>query len=207
MEEKIIDINDLVLFLAGTAMKPLLKDELWQNYGYGERPKKGAVWVKMFPKKFELENYITKAVLTMGMIDVLNGIKKSKVSQDTKLLISIGVVDQFLTTTEHLFTPDSFMDDLSITYVSYLKCDKSKLHEPLILKAKNILNRKDFAKFMVGTIQLLAMEHADDYLLKSDYLRDVIDKSILTEAKLKISMPEEMYRKYGDLLSKQILNI
>lgn len=207
MEHKIVDINELVIFLAGTAMQPLLKDDLWQCYGYGKRPKTGNILNKMFPKKYELENFISKEVLTMSLIDVLNGIKKSKVSSDTKLLISIGVIDQFLSTTQHLFTPDSFMDNLFTSYTSFLKCDKSKLHEPIILKAKDILDKKDFAKFMVGTIKLLAMEHADDYLLKSDYFRDAIDKSsLLAETKLKIEMPEEMYKKYGALLSKKILN-
>lgn len=207
MEDKPTDINDLVLFLAGTAMQPLLKDDLWQCYGYRKRPKKGAIFNKMFPKKYELENFISKEVLTMSLIDVLNGIKKSKVSSDTKLLISIGVIDQFLSTTQHLFSPDSFMDNLFVSYASYLKSDKSRLHEPIIVKSKDVLVKKDFAKFMVGTIKLLAMEHADDYLLRSDYFRDVIDKSPKpSEVKLKIEMPE-MYKKYGNMILEKILNI
>lgn len=74
MGKKSTDINDLVVFLAGTAMKPLLNDEIWQNYGYKKRPRKGNIWNRVFPKKFELENLITKEVLTMGLIDVLTGI-------------------------------------------------------------------------------------------------------------------------------------
>jgi len=206
MEEKTTDVNNLVLFLAGTAMRPLLQDDLWQCYGYANRPKSGAILSKMFPKKFELENFISKEVLTMSIIDVLNGIKKSKASSDTKLLISIGVIDQFISTTKHLFSPESFMDNLFVSYDSYLKCDKSKLHEPIIIKSKSVLDKKDFAKFIVGTIKLLAMEHADDYLLKSDYFRDTIDKSTkLSEVKLKVEMPE-MYKKYGNMISDKILN-
>jgi hypothetical protein len=205
MKNKIIDINDLVVFLAGTGMKPLLNDEIWQCYGYKKRPRKGDIWYKMFPKKFELENFITKEILTMGLIDVLNGIIKSTEASDTKLLISIGVIDQFLSTTKHLFPSDSFMENLFSSYASFLKSDKSKLHEPVILKAKDVLNKKDFAKFMVGTIKLLAIEHADDFLLKSDYIKGVIEKSSI-ENKLKISMPDEIYKKYAALLSEKILN-
>ncbi len=205
MENKTADINDLVLSLTVMAMKPLLNDEVWQCYGYNKRPKHGNIWNKLFPKMFALENFISREILTMGLIDVLNGIKKSAETLDTKLIISIGVVDQFLSTTKHMFPSDLFMENLFSTYASYLKSEKSKIHEPVILKAKDILDKKDFAKFMVGTIRLLAIEHADDFLLKSDYIKGVIEKSS-KENKLKISIPDEMYKKYVSLIEGKILN-
>lgn len=205
MENKIADINDLVLSLAVMAMKPLLNDEVWQCYGYKKRPRHGNMWNKIFPKMFELENFISREILTMGLIDVLNGIKKSTETSDTKLVISIGMVDQFLSTTKHMFPSDLFMENLFSTYASYLKSEKSKIHEPVILKSKDVLNKKDFAKFMVGTIKLLAIEHAENFLLKSDYIKGVIEKSS-KENKLKISMPDEMYKKYTPLIEEKILS-
>lgn len=206
MKNKTVDINDLVTYLTGTAMQPLLKNEIWQSYGYRKRPKKGAIWNKIFPNKFQLENFIATEILTMGLIDTLNGVKKSTKSHDTKLLISLGVVDQFLSTTEHMFNTSSFMENLFSSYASFLKQNKSKLHEPIILKAKEILDKKDFAKFMVGTIKLLAMTPYDgDYLIKSNYIMNLINKSTVKN-KLKISMSDEMYKKYEPLLSKKILN-
>lgn len=181
-------------------MKPLLSDEIWQCYGYKKRPIKGAIWTKLFPKKFALDNFISREVLTMGLIDVLNGIKKSDVPDETKLLIAVGVVDQFLSTTKNMFRTEDFMQNLFSAYASYLKSDKSKLHEPIILKSKDVLDKKDFAKFMVGTIKLLAIEHANDFLLKSDYIKDVIEKSS-PENKLNISMSDEDYKKYTPLIS------
>jgi hypothetical protein len=205
MDNKITNINDLVVSLAVTGMKPLLSDEIWQCYGYKKRPRHGNIWDRIFPKMFALENFISREILTMGLIDVLNGIKKSGTADDTKLLIVVGVVDQFLNTSKHLFSPDTFMENLFFTYASYLKSDKSNLHEPIILKAKDVLDKKDFAKFMVGTIKLLAMEHANDFLLKSDYIKNTIEKSS-KEDKLKISMPDETYKKYLPLLEERILN-
>ena len=204
-DNKIIDINDLVIFLAATGMKPLLSDEIWQCYGYRKRPKKGNIWNRLFPKMFELENFISREVLIMGLVDILNGIKKSSETRDTKLLLAVGVIDQFLDTTKHLFSSDEFMENLFSTYTSYLKSDKTKLHKPIILKSKEVLNKKDFAKFMVGTIKLLAIEHADDFLLKSDYIKNIIEKSS-KENKLKISMTDEMYKKYVPILEEKILN-
>lgn len=205
MENRITDINDLVLNLTVLAMRPVLNDEIWQCYGYRKKPKHGSIWDKIFPKMFALENFISKEVLTMGLIDVLNGVKKSTETPDTKLLISVGVIDQFLTTTKHMFPIDSFMENLFSTYASHLKSEKSKIHEPVILKAKDILDKKDFAKFMVGTIKLLAIEHANDFLLKSDYIKGVIEKSGKVN-KLKISMSDEMYKKYVPLIEAKILN-
>ena len=207
MENKITDINDLVLFLSVMAMKPILNDEVWQCYGYKKRPKHGNILNRMFPKIFELENFIKKEILTMGLIDVLNGVKKSTETSDAKLLISIGVVDKFLSTTEHIFSSDVFMENLFSTYLTLpnLKSEKSKIHEPVILKTKNVLDKKDFARFMVGTIKLLGIEHADDFLLKSDYIKDVIRKSS-KENKLKVSMSDEMYKMYLPLLEEKILN-
>jgi hypothetical protein len=205
MENKITDINDLVLQLAVMAMKPVLNDEVWQCYGYKKKPKHGSMWDKIFPKMFALENFISKEILTMGLIDVLNGIKKSTETPDTKLVISIGVVDQFLSTTKNMFPSDLFMENLFSTYALYLKNEKSKIHEPVILKAKDILDKKDFAKFMVGTIKLLLNAHAGDFLLKSDYIKDVVEKSS-KENRLKISIPDEMYKKYLPLIEEKILN-
>src|SRR3989338_8359356 len=199
MENKIADINDLVLQLAVMAMKPVLNDEVWQCYGYKKKPKHGSMWDKIFPKMFALENFISKEILTMGLIDVLSGIKKSAETPDTKLVISIGVVDQFLSTTKNMFPSDLFMENLFSSYASYLKSEKSKIHEPVILKAKDILDEKDFAKFIVGTIKLLAMEHADYFLWKSARIKSVIEKSS-KENKLNISMPDEVYKKYLPLL-------
>jgi len=205
MENKIADINDLVLQLAVMAMKPVLNDEVWQCYGYRKKPKHGSILDKIFPKMFVLENFISQELLIMGLIDVLNGIKKSTETPDTKLLISIGVVDQFLSTTKHMFSSELFMENLFSSYASYLKSGKSKIHEPVILKSKDILSKKDFAKFMVGTIKLLAIEHTDDFLLKSDYIKGIIERSS-KENKLKISMPDEMYKKYVPLIEEKILN-
>ncbi len=199
-------LNDLVLYLTGMAMRPVLDDELWKTYGYNKRPKSGSVFHKMMPDKFELEDYITKEVLTMGLIDILNAVKKSNKPSDEKLLIAFGVVDQFLETTKHMFTSDSFMDDLQSSYASYVECDKAKIHQPWIIKSKDKLNKKNFAKFMVGTITLLGTEtHGGDFFLNTSILKDTIDNSTVDE-KLKVSLPEEKHKKYLDLLENQILN-
>lgn len=205
MENKIADINDLVWFLAVTAMRPLQDDELWRCYGYKKWPKHGKIWEKIVPKMFVLENFISKEILTMGVIDVLNGVKKSTEVPDTKSLISIGVVDQFLSTTKDMFSSDLFMEHLFSTYASCLKTEKSEIPVPIMSRAVDILDKKDFPRFVFGTIKWLGIEHADDFLLKSDYIKGVIEKSS-KENKLKISMSDETYKKYVPLIEEKILN-
>ncbi len=203
MTDNRADINDLVLFLAALATKPLTDNEVWQCFGYKKRPKHGSMWNIFIPKFFELEDFIIKELLTMGFIDILNGIKKTAETIDMKLLISIGVADKFLSATKHMFPINVFMDNLFLAHSSYLKSEKGKIHEPSILKAKGTLNSKNFARFMVGTIQLIALNNSDDFLLKSDYLKGVIEKSS-KEGTLKISMPVELCEKYVSLISKNI---
>jgi hypothetical protein len=207
MEHDIADINDLVHVLAAAGMKPVLHDEVWQCYGYKKVPRRGQVWYKMFPKTFALEKYIQRELLTMGLIDVLNGIKKSAVTSDTKLLIAIGVIDAFLSTTKGLFSSDAFMEHLFSTYASLLISDQSERHMPAILRAKEVLDDKDVPRFWVGTTKLfIYFMSADDVLLRINHIKDSIDSSSM-ENKLRISMPGEMYDKYAALLSEKILNV
>jgi len=192
---KITDINDLVLNITCLAMKPLLNDDVWQCYGYKKIPKHGVILEKIFPKMFILENFISREVLTMGLIDVLNGIKKTSEAPNIKFLISVGVIDQFLFTTKNMFSADFFMENLFLTYASYLKNKKLKIYEPIILKAKS----------MVGTIQLFATEHGTEFFLKTNYIKKVIEKSG-KENKLKILMSDKIYKKYVLLIEEKILN-
>lgn len=205
MENNTKDINKLVYYLAYLSMKPILDDGVWQCYGYKKRPKHGSYWDKIFPKMFELQNFISIEILKMGLIDVLNGVKKSTKTIDIKLLISIGIIDQFLSTTKHMFSTSIFMDDFFSSYTAHLKCEKSKIHEPVILKSKNVLNKRNFAKFMIGTIKLIAIENTDDFLLNSDYIKDFIEKSS-QEDKLQISMPSEMCEKYIRQIEEIVFN-
>jgi len=203
MENKTKDINELVLRLAVSGMKPLLGNEIWQCYGFRKRPSHGAFLDRIFPKKFELENYIAKEILTLGLIDILNGIKKTTEDSKTKLLLSSGVIDHFLATTKHLFPSEVFMENLFTTYASILKTDKGRKHEPIILKARGTLNKKNFARFMVGTIQLLSFGAEDDYLLSTDNIKDIIEKSS-KENQLEVTM-YDMFKKYSPLILEKIL--
>ncbi|MBU0710955.1 hypothetical protein KKA87_03390 [bacterium] len=206
MENKITDINDLILFLSGTAMHPLLTNEIWQKFGYKKRPKKGNILTKLFPKYFALYNLITREILTMGLIDTLDGIKKSNKSTDIQLLISIGVIDKFLSTTKHLFDPSLFMENIFSTYTSFTKCERSKLYELFVFRAKDILNNEYFAKFLVGITALLGTPpYTGNFLIKSDYIKEIVDASPV-ENKLKIDMTKETYYKYGHLISEKIIN-
>lgn len=206
MENKITNINNLVDVLTGTAMQPILKDEIWQNYGYKKRPRKGNIWNRLFPKKFELENLITRELLTMGLVDTLKGIKKSNISSENKLLLSIGVIDRTLPAIRHLFDTHVFIENLISTYHSCSSCEKSKVHEPFILKAKDILRKKDFAKYMVGTIALLSTPpFVEDLLINSEYIKNLIENTSI-ENQLKIELSEDIFQEYGKILSEKILN-
>lgn len=97
------------------------------------------------------------------------------------------------------------MENIFSTYILFLNSDKSKLHEILVLKNNNGLDKKDSARFLVGSIQLLSSEHVEDFLLNSDYIKDTIEKSS-KENGLHLSMTDEMCEKYVPLLKEKIMN-
>jgi hypothetical protein len=104
-----------------------------------------------------------------------------------------------------MFSADVFMENLFSTYDSYLKSKSSEIHEPIILKSKKFLSKKDFAKFMIGTINLLAMENKNGFFLRDNYIKNIIEKSS-KENQLRIAMTNEVYKKYAPLIETKILN-
>jgi len=193
MNDAIEDVNDLVAYLVNLPMQLLVFDGVWQTYGYTKSPN----------IQTPFEEYIAKEILTMGLIDVLNAIKKSQEIDFTKLQIAIGVVDTFMSSMKQVFSLDIFMEDLFCAYESYLKSDKSEIFKPVVLKAKNTLDEKDFPIFMVGTIRLISGGVPGDFLLKSDAIKNVIEESP-KHNQLEISMPRDTYKKYLELLHRNI---
>lgn len=206
MANKIRDINDCVVFLSGMVMQLILSDEIWQNFGYKKRPRKGIIWSKLLPEKFELDNYIIKEVLIIGIIDLLNSIKETKLLSDKKLLIAIGMLDQILPTTKHLFNENIFLKNIIDTYKICSKHEKSKIHEPFILKAKEELSKKAFTKFMVGITALLGTPpFYAGLLLDENYIKNEIE-SFNLENKLKVGLSEEKVEEYTKLLMENIFS-
>ncbi len=206
MKKKFKDINDLVSYLAVSAMSLLLSDEMWQLFGYKKCPKRGSKWSELFPKKFQLEDLITEEILTMVLIDTLCGIKKSSVSYDTKLLISIGVIDRFISTMGHKFEGHSLMKNLFNTYASFLQSEKSKLHIPIITKGKEILSAKDFSKFLVGITYLVGTpQFLGSYLLNTEDIVEAINNSSTTN-RLSMDLSKEFYQEYAELVAHKILD-
>jgi len=209
MENKSRDINSIIDHIAGIGASLLFTDEIWQCYGYKKRPQRGSIWYEIFPNKYKLDRFLEKELLTIGLIDVLNGIKKSTISPDAKLLLSAGVTDKFLLSTRHIISPDSFLKNLFFTYDSVAKNNESKIHELFILKANNTLGKKDSAKFLVGTIQLFATKHDDYILLDNDHIKSTIEK-YFQENGYDLSISNEKREKYNpfySLLKEKILNI
>ncbi|MFA6007024.1 MAG: hypothetical protein WC784_00040 [Candidatus Shapirobacteria bacterium] len=203
---KTTDINDLINYLAGTAMNPLLDNSLWQCYGYAKRPKHGSIVEEMFPKKFELDKFITKEVLTMGLIDVLNGIKGSNKSPEDKIFLAMGLLDIFIFTTKHLFPPEEYMEELYQKYGEYLKAEKDKLHITAILRAREKLNKKNAAKFLVGTTQIFASNpNQENFLIDNKKVSGIINDTNIT-GQLKISMPKDFLDKHVHLIITNILD-
>ncbi len=186
-------------------MSPVLSDDAWHSFGYKRRPKRGSIWYRLFPKRLHLETFIMREILTIGLIDVLDGIKHSKETSNAQLQIAIGVVDRVFTTAQKLYPADLFAENLFETYSLFLKTEESKRHEPVILRTMDILEKREFAKFWVGMTRLIA-GHVNGSLLKRHFIAGVIEASHIENHNLTISMSEELYTECTRLLEDRILN-
>ena len=129
-------------------------DATWQSFGYNKRPKIRKLIKKRFPSKYELENYITKELMTIGIIDIISIMNKEDYSQEFKLLITIGILDRLLTSLEDLLKPYTFIKDIKTAYDDFFNDNMDKhSHEVFILRAKNRLSKTNFARLLVGAIQ------------------------------------------------------
>jgi hypothetical protein len=201
MRKKFTDINDLVVYLAALTAQSVLSNDIWKCYGYNKRPKHGAILHKLFPNRFNLENHIIKSVLIMSLIDIFNGIKKSDIEYETKLLISIGIIDNLNAVIQPIVKFDTFLDTLLLTYKAASICEKHKLYEPILSDSQSHLDKKDFARFMVGTINLLGSEVVNDFIINSDTIKTIINQSS-SDKELILNMPTIAQEHYLSLLTR-----
>jgi hypothetical protein len=197
MENKLDNINDLVINLAAIVTRRVLNIEVWQFYGFKKIPQHGYIWEKIFPKAYKLEKFIEIEILAMGFLDVLNGIKKTNESQHVKLQISLGVLGHVLTVVKTLVPSEELIENI---FSRPAKKDRLK---HLILTAEDALNENDFKRFFTGTLNLFSIEQddPDDYFFKSDAIKDIIERSS-KEGGLVVPMSDETKTNCALLLSR-----
>jgi hypothetical protein len=183
MKNKINDTNKLVDTLTVILADIVLNDATWQPFGYNKRPISNILIKKISPSKHELVNYITKELITIGIIDIISIMNKQNYSQEFKLLITIGILDRLLTSLEYLLKPYTFIKDIKTAYDDYFNDNTDKhSHEIFILRAKNRLSKTNFAKLLFGAIKffepVLTIKHRDTIILNSKSITKLVDDQI-----------------------------
>ncbi len=204
MNKEPCNINSLIKNLTAISFEPRLSNQVWQNYSFNKMPERGNIWYRLFPKKFKLENLIGKELLMMSLLDVLNGIKKSNNNLEDKVLILLGVIDQFISVVKIYFPTNIFMEEFFLTYDLYLNSGKEEVCSSIILNNQKTLNKKDFAIFMIGTIKTTYLSGNENFLLNTDLIKNLVERQF-TEDKLDLYMSDEQSKKYVDLL-KSLFN-
>jgi len=204
------NMKDLVLCLAGLAVGPIINDETWQCFDFKKRPKIRSFWKKLFPQKYVLYNFIIKDVLTMSLIDIVNGIKNSNKSTDVKLLLSLAVFDKILSCTEHMFSLSSFMDIFISLYNEYASFDDIKslfkgwyLIQYLAADAEHSLTPRQNSNHRFG-LGMLNMNNkigvnSIDIIINCQMITELIDGTNMANS-LKKDMFIEKYIKYQDYI-------
>ena len=183
MKNKTNDTNKLVDTLTVILADIVLNDATWQPFGYNKRPISNILIKKISPSKYELVNYITKELITIGIIDIISIMNKQNYSQEFKLLITIGILDRLLTSLEYLLKPYTFIKDIKTAYDDYFNDNTDKhSHEIFILRAKNRLSETNFAKLLFGAIKffepVLTKKHRDTIILNSKSITKLVDDQI-----------------------------
>ena len=204
--EPIKDINDLVISLEIAAASPLFDDEMWMAYGYRKRPKRGGLVRSLLPND-KLEDIVEEELLTMGFIDVFCSINESTVPTETKLLLSLGVIDVFLANASKRFLNRcSFVENLFDAWDIYVKRDRSEMPEPFAgshaIKAKNHLSSQAWARYLLCTMTLLRAGE-DKLLLNSVYIKEIIENASF-ENTVNFSLSDGVIREYRALLAKRL---
>ncbi len=183
------DIKELINFLGNAILKPVLSKDLWQCYDYKKLPNTSFIRSKLFPRSFSLDEYITREVIIMGLIDVVNGINESSLKREKKLLLMGEIVSQFINTEKYLYCEYQFLKNFLSAYISYVEGDKNELYKPILLRAKNNLKLKYFSRFTVGTIKLLKHQK-DSHLISIDYIRELVEEPLINEKTLNIPLSD-----------------
>lgn len=204
-KKKSVDINDLVHSFVSETTGPLLDEGVWKCYGFRKNPLRKSLF-SLLQKNSDLKNYIIKEIITMCLIDIINGIKKSRTSRINKLSISLGVIDRLIMTNEHLGKLDNLLESLLYTYENYLTIDKKNLHSLIVYRAKYELKKKDFSKFMEGTRRVLELQENGDFLIESSRIKKAVELSI-RRSNFKISMSNDEYEKCHLIVKEKMLHL
>lgn len=203
-KEKFKDTSALVSHITAEVSKQILTDDVWKCYGFKKRPTYNRFQTIIFRKNWELENFLIKEILSMLLVDVVNGIKASRKAHSTKLQVALGVIDKYIATTQETIDPDYLLDNLLYIYENRLSMDKSEIHALIMFRAKGKLKRKDFERFMDGTKNLLQYLPNGDFLLESAYIKRIVNGSFKRK-KMNLSMSDKECEKYSALIKEKIL--
>ena len=200
-----VDINDTIDLLTGTAMQILISDEIWRQFGFDKRPRRGRVWYRIFPLRYRLEEYIFRELAAMVVVDLIYGINKSNLLFDTKLLLSIGIIDRFFEATSHMFSNQTFFEGIISTYSSFLGSSRTKLHESHLLKALDFLDEEELQKYTIGIVSLIGTPiFTGSYFIMFDDVIDMIENRTFVNT-LHLNMSEELYDHYAHQISDKML--
>jgi len=191
------DINKEAEYIIGAIASVITDDDLWKNYGYKKRPKRGLIFSKFFKKQTELENHIVKVVIAMSFIDLIKALNKSKLDKTEKLALLMLVTDRVNAVTKQILPTDEIVQ---FTIEKYEECEKNNTKEICLpFTREKSLSKNNFAKFMAGTISMFSTQKLDYFLMDSEQLvkrYNKIDK-LSEEYKLK-DLKNEEYTKTWD---------
>lgn len=195
--------DELILYYAHVCTLPYFDENIWRDFGFSRRPKRGTLVQKIVPKKFVYENIIRKTLFCMSLTDIVASIKQSSHSSTVKHMVIIGVLDKLLSTA-NIFD-ENFVDDFIVFCEKYLQYKDENIQASLIKDVQGQLSEKSLANYTIGILKIIPSSNPSSLILDIPTMVRRINDANLENARVGLDMGVDYYEKYHRKLL-QLLN-
>jgi len=151
-------IDQSILTLTGFTLKALLDKEYWKLFGYKSRPKRGKIFKGFVNKsKIAKETFIEKELLLLSLIDIVEAIKISNLSEEEKILYLTGILSELFTPLHKSGFFENDDDFFEFTKKGLIDYKGNDILSAFPKRAKQSLNQDQMKSIHSGVLLLLAL--------------------------------------------------
>lgn len=149
-------VEDTAMYLAVQASTPILSDDLWKDFGYPRRPRRGKSFDRFMDKdELAVEHFIVREITALAFLDILAAVKEALPSKDDQMLVLVRTSLQLCGTMDEVFDGESYFDYLVGAIQSYRKSENP--HGTMMSRASKIFDIRKFPQFVAGVVPLIAV--------------------------------------------------
>ena len=155
MSKKLNNINDVCGVLTGLACNTLLQDELWQAFGYKNRPRYGNFFRRFInSEKLAIHDFIIKEAAALAFLDIMSGVYTNVESRNERILLMAGTSLNLCSVMDQVFKTEEYFEYLETSIQDYQPTD-SDPHSIMVTRAGRYFDVNNAPGFLSGVVNLL----------------------------------------------------